>query len=295
MNTGRLLRKLPFFVALVIIAAMVELVTGRVVPQETGPWDPWTTTSFMVPDKVIISAMSSVSTPTIVDDHHRRNLAGTICGYIGANPTMPATCMVGSHCAVNIEHSAVGCCPDHGHCSHDIFTGCVDKNSGPQTVMDPYVYTCTDNMVCYRNEFDGGYFQFGCGSVSGLATYVATSATGLKPVRHSVMTDALTATPIPLPAPTIIGSNSSQLGGNEAEAVPGKISPLGDAGPTPSAAPRDPEFDRADSSTAAIVGGTIGAIALLAAFVAVVVVVRRRKRGRQLPNSSPARSMIYMR
>ncbi|KAL1872034.1 hypothetical protein VTK73DRAFT_1702 [Phialemonium thermophilum] len=104
----------------------------------------------------------------------------TICGYIGGDPELPATCSPGSHCVLDEAHGAVGCCPDdESPCTTGVFTGCVDANSPPQTAADPYVFTCTGGEVCYRNVFAGGFFQFGCGTASNLATTVLATATGV--------------------------------------------------------------------------------------------------------------------
>lgn len=77
---------------------------------------------------------------------------GTVCGYIGGDAALPATCAAGSHCAVNVAARVVGCCPDGRPCDRGFFTACVDRNSRPQTVRDPYVFTCDAGRVCYRND-----------------------------------------------------------------------------------------------------------------------------------------------
>ncbi|CAK7274693.1 hypothetical protein SEPCBS57363_006293 [Sporothrix epigloea] len=104
----------------------------------------------------------------------------TICGYIGGDPELPATCSAGSHCVLDSEHSAVGCCPNGVDiCTTGVFTGCVDGNSGVgKTEVNPYVYTCSTGSVCYKNTFPGGYFQYGCGSASTMGQSVAAVALG---------------------------------------------------------------------------------------------------------------------
>ncbi|KAJ8116679.1 hypothetical protein ONZ43_g4387 [Nemania bipapillata] len=66
----------------------------------------------------------------------------TVCGYLGGSLDFPATCSLGSHCVLDAVNSVVGCCPNGGPCTTGVFTGCVDRNSDPQTEINPYVYTC---------------------------------------------------------------------------------------------------------------------------------------------------------
>ncbi|KJR80236.1 uncharacterized protein SPSK_04987 [Sporothrix schenckii 1099-18] len=103
----------------------------------------------------------------------------TICGYIGGNPDLPATCSAGSHCVLDAEHGAVGCCPNGvDSCTAGVFTGCVDGGSDA-TDVNPYVYTCGGGSFCYKNNFPGGYYQYGCGSASTLGQSVAATASGM--------------------------------------------------------------------------------------------------------------------
>lgn len=140
----------------------------------------------------------------------RRGDTNTICGYIDGISSLPATCSAGSHCVVDAEHGVVGCCPNgESVCTAGIFTACVDANSGPQTVINPYAYTCTGSSVCYKNVFDGGYSQFGCGTASDLGATVALSPTGVGAgAGVSVPTEsvALTEKPSTLSEPTTVGT-----------------------------------------------------------------------------------------
>lgn len=138
----------------------------------------------------------------------RRQDLNTICGYIGGDPELPATCGAGSHCALDTEHGAVGCCPDNEPtCTTGVFTSCVDGNSPPQTEVNPYVFTCQGGDVCYRNVYEGGFFQFGCGTASDLATSVLATATGITntPDRPT-LTFSFTETPETLATPTTLGT-----------------------------------------------------------------------------------------
>ncbi|KAL7924564.1 hypothetical protein ACQKWADRAFT_286985 [Trichoderma austrokoningii] len=133
----------------------------------------------------------------------------TICGWIGGDPNLPATCLAGSHCAADTVNKAIGCCPDQGPCTAGIFTSCVDVNSPPQTELNPYVFTCSGAQVCYLNHFEGGFSQFGCGSASQLATTVAASALSQLPLDLSRVSVHLTQTPTVLSTPTTIGSRTA--------------------------------------------------------------------------------------
>ncbi|KAH7150499.1 hypothetical protein B0J13DRAFT_289759 [Dactylonectria estremocensis] len=113
---------------------------------------------------------------------NRRDL-NTVCGYIGGDPALPATCSAGSHCVIDADHGAIGCCPDSGSCTQGVYTACVDSNSGAQAEVNPYVFTCQGSDVCYKNNFEGGYSQYGCGTASNLATTVAVTASGQSTIR----------------------------------------------------------------------------------------------------------------
>ncbi|KAJ2968569.1 hypothetical protein NUW58_g10194 [Xylaria curta] len=76
--------------------------------------------------------------------------------------------------------------------------------------MNPYVYTCQGSDVCFMNHFAGGYFQYGCGTASTLATTVQTSANGASTALSISTVDvSLTESPSSLTAPTTIGSFAS--------------------------------------------------------------------------------------
>ena len=109
--------------------------------------------------------------------HPRLRRSNTICGYIGGDPGLPATCSAGSHCVLDSEHNAVGCCPDGAdRCTAGVYTGCVDGDAA--TDSNPYVYTCSSGSYCYKNDFGAGYYQYGCGAASTLGQSVAATASG---------------------------------------------------------------------------------------------------------------------
>ena len=231
----------------------------------------------------------------------------TVCGYIGGDPSKPATCSAGSYCAVDADAGAIGCCPDGGACTQGIFTGCVDVNSSPQTEINPYVFTCTGSNVCYKNTFDGGFFQFGCGSASSLATHVAATASGQSSLQYTTVKATFSATPTTLTKPTTIGSktgtvttrtstskrttthtsttHTSTTHTSTSKTTTRKSSSTHSSSSsstttTASLATSAPKSDNNDSSnTAAIVGGTVGGVIALIAILAVLFWLWRRRRG----------------
>ncbi|KAK0391406.1 hypothetical protein NLU13_0906 [Sarocladium strictum] len=146
--------------------------------------------------------------PYLPSDELLRRQFNTICGYIGGDPALPATCSAGSHCAADSQNSVIGCCPDVGPCTQGIFTGCVDRNSNPQTEINPYVFTCTGGDVCYQNQFAGGFSQYGCGSASSLANTVAMAPSGAEAISIVSVSIDLTASATSLSEPTTIGTRT---------------------------------------------------------------------------------------
>lgn len=63
------------------------------------------------------------------------------CGWIGGDYSSVVTCPSASSCVWDTTRSFVGCCPSNAPCSTGIYTGCVDTQSGQQTVNDPAVLT----------------------------------------------------------------------------------------------------------------------------------------------------------
>ncbi|KAF7547970.1 hypothetical protein G7Z17_g7355 [Cylindrodendrum hubeiense] len=138
--------------------------------------------------------VAATAAPGGLDDLLNRRAYNTVCGYIGGDPALPATCSAGSHCVIDVDAGAVGCCPDGGSCTQGVYTGCVDSNSGAQSEVNPYVYTCQGSDLCYKNSFEGGYSQYGCGSISGMATTVAVTASGKSSIDLSTLPVTATTT-----------------------------------------------------------------------------------------------------
>ncbi|KAK8128544.1 hypothetical protein PG984_009652 [Apiospora sp. TS-2023a] len=224
----------------------------------------------------------------------RRQAENTICGYLGGDSALPATCSAGSHCVLDEANKVMGCCPNAGSCTTGVFTGCVDQNSGPQTEVNPYVYTCTGRNVCYKNSFPGGFFQYGCGTASDLATSVQTTASG-QPTLPLVQTSiALTKSASSLPGSstsTSAASSSSSASSTQASSSGTPTSsraPADTATTTPAAPPTSAKSGPGYNRTGAIVGGTIGGLAVLAALLALLFCCLRRRNKRRGPGPAPA-------
>lgn len=192
-----------------------------------------------------------------------------------------------------------------------VFTGCVDPNSGPQTEVDPYVFTCTGSNVCYKNMFEGGYSQFGCGTASDLATVVSAGAPGVaSQVSLTSERVSFTQSPSSLATPTELGSvtrsdssaTSSSSTGSVTGTTTGASSSASESSLTtltiPSPTSGEPTSSSGQSSgstptntsapaasgggggvnrTGAIVGGTISGVAVLAGIIAVGIYLWRRR------------------
>ncbi|PTB66745.1 hypothetical protein BBK36DRAFT_1117911 [Trichoderma citrinoviride] len=283
--------------ALVLSSTLLPIASGHALPRETKT----------VPVRELNVVPWPIATPAPqldlgavpAADLLRRDF-NTICGFIGGHADFPATCLAGSHCAVDVDNKAIGCCPDGAPCTGGIFTGCVDVNSPPQTELNPYVFTCTGADVCYQNHFDGGFFQFGCGASSALATSVATSAFSRGPLDFSHVSVRLTATPTLLATPTTIGSrtgtrssDSTSTGSSktkttdasdtktasteESTGTATETSPTESSTSTSTAEPAAPT-SKGSSNTGPIVGGVVGGLAGLALLLGLLFFFIRRKK-----------------
>ncbi|KAG5980982.1 hypothetical protein E4U55_003436 [Claviceps digitariae] len=264
-----------------LILVLSSIVASHVVPRETDSPESQHLSNVVV-SRPILGLALATSAPASTSQPLRQQ-SNTVCGYIGGNPDLPATCISGSHCAVDVEHGAIGCCPDEGSCKGGIFTGCVDRNSGPQTVADPYVFTCRGPNVCYKNQFAGGYFQYGCGTASALATTVLASAPGRPAITLPSISAKLTATLTHLSEPTSLGIEPTD--NPDTRSIPSTATTNGrfqaiTNHPQPSttdgaAAPSS--NDSTSHSTAAIVGGTVGGVALIFTLALLGFLIWRRK------------------
>ena len=222
-----------------------------------------------------------------------RQQHNTICGYIAGDPDLPATCSAGSHCAVDVEHGAIGCCPDGGACTAGVYTGCVDGNSDPQTEINPYVFTCGGGESCFQNHFDGGYFQYGCGESTVTGQTVLGSASGKGVLSLTKLSVQMTEEPSTLSEPTTLGSGTrtsketTETGSSTTETESTSTEESSTEQPSASqtedadeADAQAPDSNNGDSrNIGAIVGGTIGGVAFVAALIVLGLYLWRRRKG----------------
>lgn len=244
----------------VLSLTMVGHAVGHVLPRQTA------SPSF----KIELWPLLPTPAPMMPAELRRRDF-NTVCGYIGGNPDLPATCLEGSHCVVDTQHNAIGCCPDEGDCTTGIYTDCVDENSPPNGVVDPHVFTCGVGDVCYKNTYQGGYFQYGCGSSSGLATNVALSASGKSAVEYESVSVSLRPT-----TTMASGASSAGAGGSSTSSGASRTTGKGDSASKASAT--DDASSEGGQNTSAIIGGTIGGVAVLILLLALGVWFWRRKK-----------------
>ncbi|ROT42889.1 hypothetical protein SODALDRAFT_342136 [Sodiomyces alkalinus F11] len=264
-NDLRLLLALPPATALLVLSNLLAHANAHALPRQT------TTVPYRELDVLPYPPLPTAA-PLSPFERLKRQEENTICGYISGDPDLPATCSAGSHCVVAQGLGVIGCCPNgDGPCTAGIFTGCVDANSGPQTEVNPYIYSCTGSDVCYRNVFAGGNFQYGCGSASNIGGTVAATASGRS---------------IALPIPSVSAPLTASPSFLSRATILGTISRSGDdTSTTPSA---DPSTEAPDASTSggvnktgAIIGGSVSGAAVLLGVLAVVFFWRRRRQNKR--------------
>ena len=321
-GTGLSLHGLARPTALFLLSSLLARSDARVVHQLPGQTPHATTATTTATTTVPYQVLKVVSwplqpTPPPPDPFALgRRQANTICGYIGGDLALPATCGAGSHCVLDTEHNVVGCCPDGADvCTAGVFTGCVDANSGPQTEVNPYVYSCTGAAVCYKNVFDGGFSQFGCGTASDQATTVLASASGMTAsLSRPTVSVSFTQSVITLSEPTTLGtvtsssssssssktssstssSTSTSTSSSSSSSSTDTTSTTGAEATTPADAASDSSSTNENYRTGAIVGGTIGGLAVLIALVALAFFFVRRRNAnvRQGPGPGGARGTL---
>lgn len=312
-----ILLRLPRPTALLILSSLAHLTSAHLARQ----------TPSVIPHRPLnVAAYPPLPAPTSppLDGHAlsellRRQNDNTICGYINGASALPATCSAGSHCVVDADHGVVGCCPNgQDTCTSGVYTECVDPNSGPQTELNPYVFTCTGSNVCYQNTYEGGYSQFGCGTASDLAATVYESATNGNTAVTLTSADIMfTQSPSSLATPTTLGTDTrtassstsksassastttlsisapttTATGSDSATATSSTASSASTSSTTstPTAAPAASGDGTVSTHTGAIVGGSIGAAVALAGLIALFFFLRRRRAGntRQGPGPRP--------
>ncbi|KAM0432860.1 hypothetical protein ACHAPT_004562 [Fusarium lateritium] len=267
---------------LLVLSSIVNLAAGYALPYPTK------TVEY---HELNVLPYPLAATPAPEDGFLLRRQFNTVCGYVGGDPGLPATCSAGSHCVVDVEHGAVGCCPDGGSCTQGVFTGCVDGDSDPQTEVNPYVFTCGGGDSCYKNSYEGGFFQYGCGSTTGMATKVVATASGQSAIKLTSIKAPLTATAISMSEPTTLGTKQKTSTRSTAKAsttkkteTASKTSDSDDEATTSTEAAAAPNTDGKDNgtkNTGAIVGGTISGVAAIVALVVAAIWLYRRRQANQ--------------
>ncbi|KAL2129829.1 hypothetical protein VTI74DRAFT_7259 [Chaetomium olivicolor] len=275
---------LPRPTALLLLSGILELTSAHVL-QQIPPQTPAPTIT--IPYRVLnVVSWPLYPTPAPRDPFapRRRHDENTVCGYIDGDSALPATCGAGSHCVLDTEHNVVGCCPNGApSCTAGVYTGCVDANSGPQTEINPYVYSCTGAKVCYMNVFDGGFSQFGCGTASDLAATVRTTASGITAaLTYPTVSVSYTKGISTLTEPTTLGTVTSRSTSakSTSTSISSSLSSAAPTKPTDPAATTTSAVSAATDSaykTGAIVGGTIGGLAVLIALAALIFFIIRRR------------------
>lgn len=298
--------RLPSATAALLLSAVFDLTNGHALPRQTK------VVAFRELD-VIPFPPAPTGQPLFPFGLEPRQ-ENTICGYLGGNSDLPATCSLGSHCVLDPANSVVGCCPNGGVCTAGVFTGCVDRNSDPQTEINPYVYTCQGADVCFMNNFAGGYFQYGCGTASELGTTVKTSADGATTALSIATVDvSLTESPSQLSTPTTIGSpvsTKTTSSSSSTKSTTTKSSTThttssrsstthtsSSTGTSPTPTETDSPGSAKQSHTGAIIGGVVGgAAAAILLVILIIYCLRRRNRNRREgpgPTPTPAPTTQY--
>ncbi|KHN97013.1 uncharacterized protein MAM_05122 [Metarhizium album ARSEF 1941] len=125
--------------------------------------------------------------------------------------------------------------------------------------------------------FEGGYFQYGCGSASGLATTVVRAASGREPLDLVTVSIKLTATVTPLSRPTTLASEPSRTSDSSTD-LKSQVASGEPSSPSETNGGAAPSSKGSSSkNTGAIIGGTIGGVAAFLALGALVLLLWRRK------------------
>lgn len=202
------------------------------------------------PTLVVVDFPFAATPAPVLPEELRRRQLNTICGYIGGNADLPATCSAGSHCVAEMNKGVIGCCPDAGPCTTGIFTACADTNNPPKG-GDPFVFTCGAGQVCYKNSYDGGFSQFGCGSASDLATSVATKVAGKSAVILGTVSGSEAAAPSASSAGSSAGSSiASSAASSGASSVSSSASAGASSGSSSGSSSETASASRAKSSAA---------------------------------------------
>ncbi|KAK5661203.1 hypothetical protein OQA88_11094 [Cercophora sp. LCS_1] len=270
-------QRLPPPTAILLLSSIFELTSAHVLHMPRQTPAPTTT----IPSNALnVQSWYLVATPAPRNpfDLFRRQDTNTICGYIGGNSALPATCSAGSHCVVDNDHNVIGCCPDGAAtCTSGVYTACVDANSPSEAIANHLVYTCSGSDVCYKNVFDGGHSQFGCGTASDLATTVLATASGITSSLTRSTIGSTSSTSSSTRSTTSSSSSSSSSSTSSTSTTRGGPPGAG-GGPTNRPGPGPGPGANSEDRIGPIVGGTIGGVSVFLALCAFAIFFFRRKR-----------------
>ncbi|KIV96111.1 hypothetical protein PV10_00015 [Exophiala mesophila] len=170
------------------------------------------------------------------------------CGYIRGDPASAVTCPISWYCATSQTY--VGCCEASPATCVAFYTTCYDflgSNCDNACLNNPQNLVCDTNLpYCAEYLYEGASTGYGCASFRGYTVDVLlTSKTNL-----GVLT---TSTP---QTPTSVNNSSVSTTKSSAEAGSGSQSGFG---------------------TGAIVGVSVGGVAIIALLALLILCVRRRR------------------
>ncbi|KAK0746524.1 hypothetical protein B0T18DRAFT_480848 [Schizothecium vesticola] len=306
--------RLPPPTAILLLSALLPLTTAQIIPLPRRTPPPTTTLAHHALNVVPFPLLAATPAPQNPFDLRRRQDGlNTVCGFIGGDSQLPATCGAGSHCVMDVDNNVVGCCPNgQATCTEGIYTGCVDRNSGPQSAVNPYVFTCQGGNVCYQNFFDGGMSMFGCGTASNLGTTVLATATLSRPsgrptgtpfsrfseTRISIKTVLRSTTSTRKSSSTSSSTESSTTSSTTSSSTSQPTSSTSTTSSNPSGSTSAPGTIPVASGSSdrlgPIIGGSLGGAAVFLALLAFALFFfrRRRNNARQGPGPSNLKTAI---
>ncbi|KAK1834279.1 hypothetical protein QBC39DRAFT_389376 [Podospora conica] len=307
--------RLPPPTAVLLLSALLHLTTAQMIPLPRRTPAPTSTIAHHALNVVPFPLLAATPAPQNPFDLRRRQDGlNTVCGYIGGNSQLPATCGAGSHCVMDVDNNVVGCCPNgQATCTEGIYTGCVDGNSGPQSAVNPYVFTCQGGNVCYQNFFDGGMSMFGCGTASNQGTTVLATATFGRPPGRPTGTPFSRFPDTRISIKTVLRSTastskSSSTPSSESESSTASPSTSETTSQTPSTTPTTSSPTSTSTSAPGtipiaagssdrlgpIIGGSLGGAAVFLALLAFALFFfkRRRNNARQGPGPNNLKTTI---
>ncbi|EMT60548.1 hypothetical protein FOC4_g10011823 [Fusarium odoratissimum] len=260
MTPALLMARLPPFL---VISGVLNLATGHVLPQPTKTVDFY---------ELNVLPYPLAATPAPDDSLLLRRQFNTVCGYLGGDPGLPATCSAGSHCVVDVDHGAVGCCPDGGSSSGksaiDLtsinvpLTQPVSSLSEPTTLGTRRRTTTTDTSATKSSATRSASTkstETSSGSTTESTASTTNSETSSTESETSTASETESDTTTETTASETADPSSTESGDSDAPDTDGN--------------------DNGSKNTGAIIGGTISGVAALAALIVLGIWLWKRKKG----------------